>query len=54
MGPAYRATLRMLEWGRLCSHVAQFASTHVGKARCLELEVGLMAEDTSRLVNETK
>lgn len=32
MGPAFRATLAMLEWPRLCEHVAAFASTSIGKA----------------------
>ena len=32
MGPAFRATLAMLEWPRLCDHVAAFASTSSGKA----------------------
>lgn len=32
MGPAFRATLDMLEWPRLCEHVAAFASTSLGKA----------------------
>ena len=32
MGPAFRATLAMLEWPRLCAHVAAFAATAAGKA----------------------
>ena len=32
MGPAFRATLAMLEWPRLCKHVAAFAATSAGKA----------------------
>ena len=31
MGPAFRATLAMLEWPRLCQHVAAFASTTIGR-----------------------
>lgn len=31
MGPAFRATLAMLEWPRLCHHVAAFASTTIGR-----------------------
>lgn len=32
MGPAFRATLAMLEWPRLCEQIAAFASTTIGKA----------------------
>jgi hypothetical protein len=32
MGPAFKATLEMLEWPRLCEHVSAFASTTIGRA----------------------
>lgn len=32
MGPAFKATLAMLEWPRLCEHIAAFASTTIGRA----------------------
>lgn len=31
MGPAFQATLAMLEWPRLCEQIAAFASTTIGK-----------------------
>ncbi len=39
MGPAARATLQMLEWPRLCAHIARFASTTLGRQAVLELQV---------------
>ena len=33
------ATQKMLEWPRLCSHVAKFASTTLGRKAVLELKV---------------
>ena len=39
LGPAALATLRMLEWPRLCVHVARFASTSLGRQAALELQV---------------
>lgn len=34
LGPAYEATLRMLEWPRLCRHISQFAQTSLGQKAC--------------------
>jgi len=39
MGPAALATLRMLEWPRLCAHIARFTSTTLGRQAALELQV---------------
>lgn len=39
LGPAAVATLRMLEWPRLCAHVARFSSTTLGRQAALELQV---------------
>lgn len=44
VGPAYQATLSMLDWPTLCGHVAKFAATSVGKLRCCDLEIGSSAE----------
>lgn len=38
-GPAAKATLKALEWGRLCEHIAQFASTYAGRQAVLSLKV---------------
>ena len=53
-GPAYHATLRMLDWPELCSHLADFASTHVGKRECLNLQVPTDDSESRRLLAETK
>ena len=37
---AQRACRRMLEWPRLCQHVAAFASTTLGRAAVSQLQVG--------------
>jgi hypothetical protein len=37
LGPAFQATLRMLEWPRICEHLAEFASTAAGKRACQRL-----------------
>jgi hypothetical protein len=38
-GPAFLYALQALEWPVVCSHVASFASTSVGKKSCLNLEI---------------
>jgi hypothetical protein len=53
-GPAFVDTLSMLEWPRLCSHLAAFASTAVGKRRCLALPVPLDEATSVRLLEETR
>jgi hypothetical protein len=37
LGPAFQATLQMLEWPRICAHLADFASTAAGKRACQRL-----------------
>lgn len=54
LGPAFRATLRMLDWPRLCSHVAEFASTHVGKQRCMSLAVPCTQQESEQLLAQTR
>lgn len=39
MGRSEKATLVMLEWTRLCTFIADFASTTVGRKSILSLEV---------------
>lgn len=51
IGPAYRATMNMLEWHKLCEHVARFASTHAGKRACRALEV---YEDPKDALRQTR
>ncbi len=51
IGPAYRATMDMLEWHKLCEHVARFASTHAGKRACRALEV---YEDPKDALRQTR
>ena len=38
-GPAYEATLSMLDWKSLCVDVASFASTSIGKSRAMDLDI---------------
>jgi DNA mismatch repair protein MutS2 len=54
MGPAFKATLDLLEWPALCEHVASFASTSVGKRLCRDLEVPLDQGASERLLAETR
>jgi hypothetical protein len=54
MGPAFAATLDLLEWPAFCEHVASFASTAVGKRLCRELEVPLDQATSERLLAETR
>lgn len=53
-GPAFRDSLRMLEWQRLCQHLAKHSSTSLGKALCLQLSVPLQEATSLRLQEETK
>lgn len=50
LGPAALATLRMLEWPRLCVHVARFASTTLGRQAALELQVRLYNKQTTKCI----
>ena len=54
IGPAFQATLQMLEWPRLCSHVAEFASTHVGKRACKSMQVPEDPQESERLLKQTR
>ena len=38
MGESEKATLEMLEWSRLCTFVAGFASTSLGRKRLLDMQ----------------
>ena len=42
MGESEKATLEMLEWSRLCTFVAGFASTSLGRRRLLDMQVRLL------------
>lgn len=53
LGPAARATLRMLEWERLCSHVAKFASTTAGREAAKALRIGSTVAESRKLLSET-
>ncbi len=53
-GPAFRATLGLLEWPRLCEHVADFASTAVGKRLCKALPVPEAQAVSEQLLQEAK
>ncbi len=54
MGPAFKATLDLIEWPLFCDHVASFASTAVGKRLCRRLEVPLDQPSSERLLAETR
>lgn len=53
-GPAFRDTLAMLEWGRLCAHLAKHSSTSLGKRLCLQLSVPLQEATSLRLQQEVR
>ena len=53
-GPAFKDTLKMLEWRRLCEHLSKHASTALGKRMCLNLEVPIDMPTSVRLLNETR
>lgn len=44
----------MLEWQRLCEHLARFSSTSVGKRLCLKLSVPLQEATSLRLQQEVR
>lgn len=52
--PAFAATLRMLEWRRVCEHLAEHASTRAGKEACLGLGVPPTEEGTQQLLGQTR
>lgn len=53
MGPAFKTTLEMLEWPRLCEHVSAFASTTIGRAAVQGLSIPTTQPETEDLVTET-
>lgn len=52
--PAFRATLRMLEWHRICDHLSAFASTSAGKQACLDLSFPQSEEGSQVLLQQTR
>jgi DNA mismatch repair protein MutS2 len=46
-------TLGLLEWPRLCAHVASFASTAAGRRHCEALSLGASVEESRSLLAET-
>lgn len=53
-GPAFRDTLQMLEWRRLCEHLSKHASTALGKRMCQQLAVPVAMQTSVRLLQETR
>jgi hypothetical protein len=54
IGPAFRATLDMLEWSRICDHLSAFSSTQCGKRACLSLGIPRTQKESERLLAETR
>ncbi len=54
MGPAFASTLKLLEWHRVCEHVADFASTHAGRRSCLSLGVPPTQQESEALLQLTR
>ena len=54
IGPAFKATLEMLDWSKLCDQVARFASTHAGKRACRTMSVPEEPAETLRLIEQTR
>ncbi|KAF6255024.1 hypothetical protein COO60DRAFT_258769 [Scenedesmus sp. NREL 46B-D3] len=53
-GPAFKDTLQMLEWRRLCEHLSKHASTALGKRMCQQLPVPVAMQTSVRLLQETR
>mmetsp|Transcript_17496 Transcript_17496/g.52525 ORF Transcript_17496/g.52525 Transcript_17496/m.52525 type:complete len:757 (+) Transcript_17496:125-2395(+) len=53
-GPAFHATLAMLEWPRLKQHVATFTNTAVGRAQINEMVVPESQKESEQLVADTQ
>lgn len=53
-GPAFRDTLAMLEWQRLCEHLAKHSSTSIGKRLCLRLSVPLQEATSLQMQQEVR
>ncbi|MGQ9837922.1 MAG: endonuclease MutS2 [Cyanobacteriota bacterium] len=47
-------TLELLEWPRLCQHLATFATTSLGRRACLELDPWLSREATLEQLDQTE
>lgn len=43
-GPAFLHTQQALQWDAVCKHISAFASTSVGKKRCLDIEIARTRE----------
>lgn len=54
IGPAFKATLKLLEWPRLCEHVAEYANTTVGKRMVRNMLVPESQAESERLQRETR
>jgi hypothetical protein len=54
IGPAFKATLDLLEWPKLCSYIKEFANTAVGRRMVAELTVPELPEVTEQLQLETR
>jgi hypothetical protein len=54
IGPAFRATLGMLEWQRVCKHVASFASTTSGRQVCTRMTVPETQQESEELLRLTR
>lgn len=53
-GPVFQATLKLLQWQLLCSYVADFASTAVGRRQCSNLAVPTSQAVSERMIAETR
>ena len=47
-------TLELLEWPRLCQHLATFAATKLGVAAALDLEIPANQAQTAELLAQTQ
>ncbi len=47
-------TLELLEWSRLCQHLATFAATKLGVAAALDLQIPLTQDRTTELLAQTQ
>ncbi|MEN9231768.1 MAG: endonuclease MutS2, partial [Thermostichus sp. DG02_5_bins_236] len=47
-------TLELLEWPRLCQHLATFATTPLGRRACLELDPWLSRDGTTEQLDQTE
>ena len=54
LGPALEKTLEVLEWRRLCSFVAGFAQTSLGRRACAALVPPVEAAASEALLEETR